>query len=305
MIYKIVQGNGFKVHILVRKMDVSREFQRLVDFDMSKAESVKVELLSGLKDSSVVLEHTMSGITNNVLVCNIPSNLELGNYSIKVSWTIGDECMSSIERGFLQIVSFNSKSKIPIDIVEGERTGMFNLRYYIVTDNVSMCPFTYALDDVSLTNSPTSVKNGDSFETEIKPSVGFNVGLVKVIMNGVDITDDSYKNGKISIPAVSGYVTIMANGDDNVYYCGASSAKDICNMNMEVLTKFDGDLVGKSITVTTTESENYVWFVSKVPVEFTQAGFEAAMHKSKVGDLYFYWSDELSAGDNVYNIKLK
>ena len=97
----------------------------------------------------------------------------------------------------------------------------------------------------------------------------------------------------------------MANGDDNVYYCGASSAKDICEMNMEVLTKFDGDLVGKSITIVTTESEPYVWFVSKVPVVFMQAGFDAAMHKSKVGDLYFYWSDELSAGDNVYNIKLK
>lgn len=304
MIYKIVQGNGFKIHILVRKMDVSREFQRLVDFDMSKAESVNVELQYGV-DGSIPLSHTLSGIANNVLVCDVPSDLELDNYSIKVSWTLGNEHMSSIERGFLQVVPFNSKSKIPIDIVEGERTGMFNLRYYLVTDNVSMCPFTYALDDVTLTNSPVSVKNGESFETEIKPSVGFNIGLVKVIMNGVDITDSSCKSGKIVIPAVSGYVTIMANGDDNVYYCGASSAKDICEMNMDVLTKCDGDLVGKSITVTTTESEPYVWFVSKVPVEFTQAGFDAAMHKSKVGDLYFYWSDELRAGDNVYNIKLK
>lgn len=304
MIYKIVQGNSFKLHILVRKMDVSREFQRLVDFDMSKAESVTVELQGGY-ENSIPLRHTMSGISNNVLICDVPSDLELGNYSIKVSWTLGNEQMSSTERGFLQIVPFNSKGKIPIDIVEGERTGMFNLRYYLVTDNVSMCPFTYALDDVTLTNSPVSVKNGESFETEIKPSIGFNIGLVKVIMNGVDITDASYKNGKIVIPAVSGYVTIMVNGDDNVYYCGASSAKDICEMNMEVLTKFDGDLVGKSVTVATTENEPYVWFVSKVPVVFMQAGFDAAMHKSKVGDLYFYWSDELSAGDNVYNIKLR
>lgn len=304
MIYKIVQGNGFKVHVLVRKTDISREFQRLVDFDMSKAENVKVELLHGL-DDSITLQHTVSGISNNVIICDIPSDLALGNYSIKASWAIGDEQMSSTERNFLQIVPFNSKSKIPIDIVEGERTGMFNLRYYVVTDNVSMCQFTYALDDVTLTNSPESVKNGESFETEIKPSVGFNVGLVKVIMNGVDVTSDSYKDGKIVIPAVSGYVAIMANGDDNVYYCGASSAKDICSMNMDVLTKCDGDLVGKSITVTTTENEPYVWFVSKVPVEFTQAGFDAAMHKSKVGDLYFYWSDELSEGENVYNVKLK
>ena len=304
MIYKIVQGNGFKIHILVRKIDVSKEFQRLVDFDMSKTESVKVELLRGI-GCSIPLRHTMSGISNNVLVCDIPSDLELGNYSIKVSWTLGNEHMSSVERGFLQVVPFNSKSKIPIDIVEGERTGMFNLRYYMVTDNVSMCPFTYALDDVTITNSPASVKNGEKYEAEIKPLVGFNIGLVKVIMNGVDITPDSYKDGKIVIPAVSGYVMIMANGDDNVYYCGASSAKDICSLDMDVLTKCDGDIVGKSITVATTESEPYVWFVSKAPVVFVQAGFDAAMHKAKVGDLYFYWSDELSVGDNVYNIKLK
>ena len=44
MIYKIVQGNSFKLHILVRKMDVSKEFQRLVDFDMNLATDIRVEL---------------------------------------------------------------------------------------------------------------------------------------------------------------------------------------------------------------------------------------------------------------------
>ena len=44
MIYKIVQGNAFKLHILVRKMEMSKEFNRLVDFDMTQASDIKVEL---------------------------------------------------------------------------------------------------------------------------------------------------------------------------------------------------------------------------------------------------------------------
>ena len=44
MIYKIVQGNSFKLHIMVRKMDVSKEFQRLVYFDMNLATDIRVEL---------------------------------------------------------------------------------------------------------------------------------------------------------------------------------------------------------------------------------------------------------------------
>lgn len=45
MIYKIVQGNSFKLHILVRKPDISSESNMLIDFDMTKATDIKVSLV--------------------------------------------------------------------------------------------------------------------------------------------------------------------------------------------------------------------------------------------------------------------
>lgn len=304
MIYKIVQGNSFRLHILVRKMDLSKEFNRLVDFDLNQATDIKVELLCGFGES-IIVPTSISGIEHNVLVCTIPSNLELGNYDVKVSWRYNDYDMVSKERNIMQIVESNPKTKIPIGVVQGGTVGMFDLRYYMVTENQSVCPFAYSLDDVTLSSTPSTLRLGEKYEASLTPSEGFNLGLVKVIMDGNDITREVYKDGKIVIPAVSGYVSIMANGDDDLYYMGATAAKDMTQLNMEDLQQVEGDLVDKSVTVTTTSEKPYVWLVSRVPLVFTQSGLQVAFNTTKVGDLYFYWSDQLKPGENVYNAKLK
>lgn len=305
MVYKIVQGNSFKLHILVRKLDISKEFQRLIDFDMTEATDIKVELIGGFSEL-IPTAVTIGGISGNTLIVSVPSNLDVGIYDVKVSWKYNDYEMASTERKLIKIVEHNSKCSLPIGIVEGEVSGMFDLRYYIVTENQSSCPVTYALDDVSLSVHPDLIKNGESFEATLTAAEGFNIGLVKVIMDGQDITGESFKDNKISIPAVSGYLVIMANGDNDIYYYGATSAKDISGLSMEDLMKATGDIVEKGITITTTETAPYIWFATRVPVVFYQGGLEAAMNQSKVGDLYFYWSDELAPGDdNTYNAKLK
>lgn len=304
MIYKIVQGNAFKLHILVRKMEMSKEFNRLVDFDMTQASDIKVELQCCF-DDSIIVPTSIGGIEHNVLVCNIPSTLEIGNYNVAVSWTYEGYAMKSVERNILQIIETNQRVKVPVGVFQGETVGMFDLRYYMVTKNQSDCTFVYSLDDVTLSSTPATLKLGEKFEATLTPAEGFNIGLVKVVMDGADITRDAYKDGKIEIPAVSGYVSIMANGDDNIYYYGATSTKNMCQFNMDDLTKFVGDMVDKSITITTTKDKPYIWFASRVPVIFTQSGFTANLNSTKVGDIYYYWSDELKAGEYTYNAKLK
>ena len=146
MIYKIVQGNSFKLHIMVRKMDVSKEFQRLVDFDMNLATDIRVEL-SGCFCNTISVPVQVAGIQGNVLICDIPSTLDYGNYNVRVSWKYDGSEMVSIERNLLRIVEHNSMSNVPIGITEGEHTGLFNLRYYIVTDNQSTCPVSFIVDN--------------------------------------------------------------------------------------------------------------------------------------------------------------
>lgn len=283
---------------------MSKEFNRLVDFDMTQASDIKVELQCCF-DDSIIVPTSIGGIEHNVLVCNIPSTLEIGNYNVAVSWTYEGYAMKSVERNILQIIETNQRVKVPVGVFQGETVGMFDLRYYMVTKNQSDCTFVYSLDDVTLSSTPATLKLGEKFEATLTPSEGFNTGLVKVIMDGADITRDAYKDGKIEIPAVSGYVSIMANGDDNIYYYGATTAKNMCQFNIEDLTKVVGDMVDKSITITTTKDKPYIWFASRVPVIFTQSGFTANLNSTKVGDIYYYWSDELKAGEYTYNAKLK
>lgn len=231
--------------------------------------------------------------------------------------------MSSTERNLLRIVGHNSMAHVPVGITDGEHSGFFNLRYYVVTENQSTCPITFITDNIKLSYKDdsdmtetgleshavfnTAIKNGASLNLALEPSVGFNIGLVRVVMNGMDITAECFnKNAKkISIPAVSGYVIITASGDANACYYGASSAKDICELNIDTLALTEGDLIGKTVTVGTTEEKPYVWFISRVESAFFQEGFEASMNSTHIGDLYYYWSDELISGDNTYTIKLK
>lgn len=156
MIYKIVQGNSFKLHIMVRKMDVSKEFQRLVDFDMNLATDIRVEL-SGCFCNTISVPVQVAGIQGNVLICDIPSTLDYGNYNVRVSWKYDGSEMVSIERNLLRIVEHNSMSNVPIGITEGEHTGLFNLRYYIVTENQSTCPISFIVDNAN-SATPSMVK---------------------------------------------------------------------------------------------------------------------------------------------------
>lgn len=323
MIYKIVQGNSFKIHILVRKLDISKDFQRLTDFDLNQATDIKVELI-GYFDEPIQIPTKVSGVLGNILVCDIPPTLEQGIYSIKASWKFHGSDMVSTERKIIRIVAHNSQCYIPTGIVEGETAGLFDLRYYVVTDNQSTCLLSFVMDNIKFTYSingekkevdmttplsySTSIQNGSNLEVELNPVEGYNIGAVIVCMNGMDCTADYFDKDKkkILIPAVSGYVDIFANGDNNVCYYGPSASRNMSELNIEDLIKKEGDLVNKTINIETTENKPFVWFVSRIPLVFYQAGFEASMNSTKLGDLYYYWSDELIPGnDNIYSIKLK
>lgn len=307
----------------MRKMDVSREFQRLVDFDMSQATDIKVEL-SGYFCNTISVPVQVAGIQGNVLICDIPSFLDCGNYNVRVSWKYEDSEMVSIERNLLRIVEHNSMSNVPIGVTEGEHTGLFNLRYYIVTSNQSTCPVSFIVDNAKFSytiNGETqmadnqenyvvngTISNGKKLEAEFMPIEGFSIGQVKIIMDGKDVTDEYYDSTthRVFIPAVSGYVTITASGTVKASYYGASSAKNMGELNMSDLTMYEGTLVGQTLTIATTEEKPYIWFASRQPLIFSQCGFEASLNTNKLGDLYYYWSDELVAGDdNEYQIKLK
>lgn len=119
MIYKIVQGNSFKLHVLVRKPDISSDSSKLIDFDMTKATDITVALTCDFGESMTIPSH-VSMVLPNVVVCEVPSTLEIGNYNVSVSWKMDGNDMASVERNLFRIVEYNSQVRCPICMVDGD-----------------------------------------------------------------------------------------------------------------------------------------------------------------------------------------
>lgn len=74
--------------------------------------------------------------------------------------------------------------------------------------NVSYYSIGASLTGATLTSSATTVKEGDPYTGTITIADGYTLDSVVVTMGGVDVTSSVYANGVITIPAVTGTVSI-------------------------------------------------------------------------------------------------
>lgn len=109
---------------------------------MVNAVNTKVELVDG-SCNSIELNHKVSGTVRNELICDFPDDIDIGCYAVRVSFIIGGVNVSSCESNMFAVVPFNRQSKIPVGVVDGEPCGLYNLRYYITTDNSYDYKFYY------------------------------------------------------------------------------------------------------------------------------------------------------------------
>lgn len=160
MIYKIVQGNSFKLHILVRKPDISSESNMLIDFDMTKATDIKVSLVCNFGESTIIPAHVSMALPN-VVVCEVPSTLDIGNYNVSVSWRMDGNDMASVEKNLFRIVEYNSQAQYPICMVEGE-----NCKETKIATAIVVLPATIELWQlVNLTNA--TIEEADALSKKI------------------------------------------------------------------------------------------------------------------------------------------
>ena len=66
------------------------------------------------------------------------------------------------------------------------------------------------LTNVTTNNSANSINANSNYTATLTPNSGYELSTVTVVMGGVDITNDSYLNGVINIPAVTGNIVITA-----------------------------------------------------------------------------------------------
>lgn len=80
------------------------------------------------------------------------------------------------------------------------------IKYADEVENVQA--ITYALTNVTSSNTSATVSDGDSYTTTITVATGYAIESIIVTMGGVDITSSVYTNGTISISSVTGAVVI-------------------------------------------------------------------------------------------------
>lgn len=172
MIYKIVQGNSFKLHILVRKPDISSESNMLIDFDMTKATDIKVSLVCNFGESTIIPAHVSMALPN-VVVCEVPSTLDIGNYNVSVSWKMDGSDMASVEKNLFRIVEYNSQAQYPICMVEGE-----NCKETKIATAIVVLPATIELWQlVNLTNA--TIEEADALSKKIADAEALRVEAEK------------------------------------------------------------------------------------------------------------------------------
>lgn len=172
MIYKIVQGNSFKLHILVRKPDISSESNMLIDFDMTKATDIKVSLVCNFGESTIIPAHVSMALPN-VVVCEVPSTLDIGNYNVSVSWKMDGNDMASVEKNLFRIVEYNSQAQYPICMVEGE-----NCKETKIATAIVVLPATIELWQlVNLTNA--TIEEAEALSKKIADAEALRVEAEK------------------------------------------------------------------------------------------------------------------------------
>ena len=72
--------------------------------------------------------------------------------------------------------------------------------YYTITYNLS--------NNVSLSNNETTILENNKYEATLTIDSGYEINSIQIYMNSIDITETVYQNNKISIPEVTGNVSI-------------------------------------------------------------------------------------------------
>lgn len=196
MIYKIVQGNSFKLHILVRKPDISSESNMLIDFDMTKATDIKVSLVCNFGESTIIPAHVSMALPN-VVVCDVPSTLDIGNYNVSVSWRMDGNDMASVEKNLFRIVEYNSQAQYPICMVEGE-----NCKETKIATAIVVLPATIELWQlVNLTNA--TLEEADALSKKIADAIS-NINKAQANnIKKIEQTTTSIESGGINVITIT------------------------------------------------------------------------------------------------------
>lgn len=115
-----------------------------------------------------------------------------------------------------------------------------NRTFNMTTGEIIITAFfsiTYELYNVSSSNTETSINTGSAYETTLVSTDGSAINNYTVIMNGIDVTDLVYSDGKINITEVTGNIIIRASTENS--YTGGEEEETGSNLATLVAEALD------------------------------------------------------------------
>lgn len=315
-IYKIIKGNSFLLHIKLQKVYAGHNIQIPKDFDVSNISNLNISLCTMFGDEVPInIRHQVA--TKKEIQVSFPSNLEEGMYGVAIRGVYNNNDFCCKEQKLFKIVSNNKKSYLPLGEVEGEIGGMFRTQYWIELNVPDV--------KLELIAEPALIVY-DGNEHQIKLSWKVLEDGNEIIPDSITISHDGQstslsveqKEMTVTLKELGKYeyqLSVEANGHiyttateidiRKIAWYGASSVSDASSLDLDTLNHDLSTLVNQQISITTTDTEDTVWFVSEVPLQFVQANLAVELNEENIDGVYYYYTDPLEAGDNVFDIKSK
>lgn len=121
------------------------------------------------------------------------------------------------EETYDKVAGTGEDTAFTVNVVDPENQVLYSFCYGAGYDRViSYADITYhqvttVLSRVSTSGCPVAVKDGSALRVWLEADAGYSLSSVRVVMDGVDITETAYADGLVQIEAVTGSVVITAS----------------------------------------------------------------------------------------------
>lgn len=315
--FKIAKGNSFLLHINMQKIYVSQNTQTTKVFDISNIAGLTLSLATAFSEEMQISTSGQVAVTKDEIQVSIPGCLNEDVYDIIIRGRYNGEDICYRRKNLFRIVSSNKKSCLPPGKLEGETEGIFRTQYWIELNVPDV--------KLELIAEPSLIVYDDT-EHQIKLSWKVLEDGNEIIPDSVTVSHDGQstsfsveqKEMTVTLKDLGKYeyqLSAEANGHTyttaaeidirKIAWYGASSVSDASSLDLDTLNHDLSTLVNQQISVKTTDTEDTVWFVSEVPLQFIQANLAVELNEENIDGVYYYYTDPLEAGDNVFDIKSK
>lgn len=234
MVYKIVKGNSFVLHVLLQKTSITQDKQTLEDMNVSQITRLRVYLndMFGEEIDLKTIRYDMqnSPFPKNDVQVIFPSNIDVGIYGITIKGVYESNDFCIVERNLFSIVYSNEKTSIPMGVIAKSIGGMYNAKYWMAFNKVESASdldrvyygasstSNYELVDLTELTEETAKLNNRFIKigtTEEKPYIWFvSTSPLAFMQASIEIAMNCIiKNGMYYYSSDQ-----LVAGDDNTYF---------------------------------------------------------------------------------------